>query len=42
MSDVDKARTLLEAAERDLRALRGMSDPMVFADETRVPRSTGR
>ena len=33
MSDLDKARTLLEAAERDLRALRGMSDPMVFADE---------
>ena len=33
MSDLDKARTLLEAAERDLRALRGMSDPTVFADE---------
>ena len=42
MSDVDKARTLLDAAERDLHALQGMSDPMVFADEIRVPRSTGR
>ena len=33
MSDLDDARTLLEAAERDLRALRGMDDPAVFADE---------
>ena len=33
MRDLDDARTLLEAAERDLRALRGMDDPAVFADE---------
>ncbi len=33
MSDLDDARTLPEAAERDLRALRGMDDPAVFADE---------
>ena len=30
MSDVDSARTLMGAAERDLRALRGMSDATVF------------
>ena len=33
MSDLDRARSLMEAAERDLRALRGMSDATVFADE---------
>ena len=33
MSDLDRARTLMGAAERDLRALRGMSDATVFADE---------
>ena len=33
MSDLDDARTLLKVAERDLRALRGMDDPAVFADE---------
>lgn len=36
MSDLDKARTLLAAAERDFRALRGMSDPKVFADESAI------
>ncbi len=33
MSDLDKASTLLDAAERDLRALQGMSDITIFADE---------
>ena len=33
MSDLDRARTLMGAAERDLRALRGMSDETVFTDE---------
>ena len=33
MSDLDLARELARAAERDLSALRGMSDPGVFADE---------
>ena len=33
MSDLDDARALLGAAERDLRALRGMDDPAIFADE---------
>ncbi len=33
MSDRKCARVLLEAAERDLSALRGMTDEKVFADE---------
>lgn len=33
MSDLEEARTLFEAAERDLSALRGMDAPAVFADE---------
>ena len=33
MSDPKQARALLEAAERDVSALRGMGDAAVFADE---------
>ena len=33
MSDIEDARTLLSAARRDSRALKGMCDPGVFADE---------
>lgn len=33
MSDLDEARALLGAAERDLRALTGMTDTAIFADE---------
>ena len=33
MSDLEQARVLLEAAERDVSALRGMGDAAVFADE---------
>lgn len=33
MSDPKQARTLLEAAERDVSALRGMGNTVVFADE---------
>ena len=33
MSDLKQARALLEAAERDYSALRGMGDAAVFADE---------
>ena len=33
MSDVKQARELVEAAGRDISALRGMSDLEVFADE---------
>ena len=33
MSDVKQARELVEAAGRDISALRGMSNPDVFADE---------
>ena len=33
MSDLKQARVLLEAAERDTSALRGMGDAAVFADE---------
>ena len=33
MSDHEQARTLLEAAEKDVSALRGMGDGVVFADE---------
>ena len=33
MSDTRQARILLEAAERDVSALRGMGDAAVFADE---------
>ena len=33
MSDPKQARVLLEAAERDVSALRGMGDTAVFADE---------
>ena len=33
MSDLEQARELIEAAERDLSALRGMGDADVFADE---------
>ena len=33
MSDPEQAHVLLEAAERDIAALRGMGDASVFADE---------
>ena len=33
MSDLKAARVLVEAAERDIAALRGMGDASVFADE---------
>ncbi len=33
MSDLEQARELTDAAERDLSALRGMGDEAVFADE---------
>ena len=33
MSDLDQARALLDAAQRDLSALRGMYDAGIFADE---------
>ena len=33
MSDPKQARVVLEAAERDVSALRGMGDAAVFADE---------
>ena len=33
MSDLEQARELLAAAERDLSALRGMGDAEIFADE---------
>ena len=33
MIDLEEARVLLAAADRDLSALRGMTDPLVFADE---------
>ena len=33
MSDLKQARVLLEAAERDASALRGMGDAAIFADE---------
>jgi len=33
MSDLEHARELADAAERDVSALRGMSDETVFADE---------
>ena len=33
MSDLEQARELLAAAERDLSALRGMGDAQIFADE---------
>lgn len=33
MNDLEKARTLIGAAERDISALRGMDDADVFADE---------
>jgi HEPN domain-containing protein len=33
MRDLDQARALLDLAARDLRALEGMSDATVFADE---------
>ena len=33
MSDLERSRALLAAAERDLRALRGMNDSEVFGDE---------
>ena len=33
MIDLEEARELLVAADRDLSALRGMADPLVFADE---------
>ncbi len=33
MNDLEKARTLIRAAERDISALRGMDDADVFADE---------
>ena len=33
MTDLEQARELLEAARRDLSALRGMGDAEIFADE---------
>ena len=33
MSGPEEARTLLGAAERDLRALKGMTDTAIFDDE---------
>ncbi|NJN24389.1 MAG: HEPN domain-containing protein [Acaryochloridaceae cyanobacterium RL_2_7] len=33
MNDRDQAKVLLQAASRDLRALEGMGDPSMFADE---------
>ena len=33
MSDIKQARVLLEAAERDFSAIRGMGDASIFADE---------
>jgi HEPN domain-containing protein len=33
MKDPEQARSLLSAAERDCRALRGMEDPAVFSSE---------
>jgi len=33
MSDLKQARVLLEAAERDYSAIRGMEDATIFADE---------
>jgi HEPN domain-containing protein len=33
MTDLKQARLLLEMAEKDLRALRGMADPETFAEE---------
>ena len=36
MSDLELARELAGAAERDVSALRGMGDPAVFADEVFV------
>ena len=33
MSDLERSRALLEAGERDLRALKGMSDTEVFEEE---------
>ena len=33
MIDLEEAHKLLAAADRDLSALRGMADPLVFADE---------
>ena len=33
MSDLEQARTLFEAAEKDVSALGGMGDAVVFADE---------
>ncbi|MDE0534304.1 MAG: HEPN domain-containing protein [Albidovulum sp.] len=33
MSDLEQAQELLDAAERDISALRGMDDAAVFADE---------
>ena len=33
MSDLEQARELVGAAERDVSALRGMGDADVFADE---------
>ena len=33
MIDLEEARVLLAAADRDLSALRGMADPSIFADE---------
>ena len=33
MSELDEARTLMDAGDRDLSALRGMEDTSVFADE---------
>ncbi|MEO0455124.1 MAG: HEPN domain-containing protein [Cyanobacteria bacterium P01_A01_bin.114] len=33
MSDLGQAKALLQAALRDLKALRGMTDAQIFADE---------
>jgi hypothetical protein len=33
MKETDLARQLLSSAEKDLKAIKAMSDPSVFADE---------
>ena len=42
MSDPKQARVPLEAAERDVTALRGMGDAAVFADLGLMPGERGR
>jgi len=33
MNEIEKAQSMLSTAEKDLRALKGMSDPNIFADQ---------